>query len=84
MTFEQAELLLNHRYDKVDSDAYSITGGIYTKVPGASLLRKKMYLDFRLWMPYDILNKADKMTMANSLFFQQRNTALPFCPPEVP
>ena len=26
-----------------------------------------MYLDFRLWMPYDILNKADKMTMANSL-----------------
>ena len=24
MTFEQAELLLNHRYDKVDSDAYSI------------------------------------------------------------
>ena len=67
MTFEQAELLLNHRYDKVDSDAYSITGGIYTKVPGASLLRKKMYLDFRLWMPYDILNKADKMTMANSL-----------------
>lgn len=30
-------------------------------------LLKKMYLDMHLWMPYDILLKADKMTMANSL-----------------
>ena len=26
-----------------------------------------MYLDLNLWLPFDILNKADKMTMAHSL-----------------
>ena len=67
MTFEEANRLLKFRYDRVEGDAYSVTRGIYAKVPKASLLRKKMYLDSRLWMPFDILNKADKMTMANSL-----------------
>ena len=28
---------------------------------------QKMYLDMNYWLPYDILLKADKMTMANSL-----------------
>lgn len=28
---------------------------------------QKMYLDMKYWLPYDILLKADKMTMANSL-----------------
>ena len=33
-----------------------------------------MYLDMKFWLPYDILLKADKMTMANSL-----EVRVPFC-----
>lgn len=44
-----------------------ITSQYFSKCSGASVLKKKMYLDLHLWLPFDILNKADKMTMANSL-----------------
>lgn len=46
-----------------------ITGRIYARIKGRGLseIKKKQYLDMHLWMPGDILLKADKMTMAHSL-----------------
>ncbi|MGP1570310.1 MAG: asparagine synthase (glutamine-hydrolyzing) [Eubacteriales bacterium] len=39
----------------------------YAHAQGYDEVTKKQYLDFHLWQPYDILLKADKMTMAHSL-----------------
>ena len=36
-------------------------------VAGAGLLDKMLYIDTKTWLPDDLLIKADKMTMANSL-----------------
>ncbi len=44
-----------------------ITAPIYARVKNKSELDKKQYLDLNLWMPGDILLKADKMSMASSL-----------------
>ena len=66
MTPVTAWSLLNEPYKEILSHE-NITAPIYKEVSNATLLRKKMYLDSRLWLPFDILNKADKMTMASSL-----------------
>ncbi len=39
----------------------------YEKVKQEDDVLKKMYIDMHFWLPQDILLKADKMTMANSL-----------------
>lgn len=39
----------------------------YDKVKDKDEITKKMYLDMHFWLPKDILLKADKMSMANSL-----------------
>ncbi len=39
----------------------------YDKVKDCDDVTKKMYIDMHFWLPQDILLKADKMTMANSL-----------------
>lgn len=39
----------------------------YDKVKDKDDITKKMYLDYFFWLPQDILLKADKMTMANSI-----------------
>lgn len=39
----------------------------YAEVKGMDEMTKKMYLDLCMWMPGDILLKADKMSMAHSL-----------------
>jgi len=39
----------------------------YKKVKDSDDLTKKMYIDMNFWLPNDILLKADKMSMANSL-----------------
>lgn len=39
----------------------------YEFVKNEDELTKKMYIDMHFWLPQDILLKADKMTMANSL-----------------
>ncbi len=39
----------------------------YEKVKHENDVLKKMYLDMHFWLPQDILLKADKMTMANSI-----------------
>ncbi len=44
-----------------------ITKPYYDQVKDQPELIKKQYIDMNLWLPNDILLKADKMTMANSL-----------------
>ncbi|WEK54332.1 MAG: asparagine synthase (glutamine-hydrolyzing) [Candidatus Cohnella colombiensis] len=44
-----------------------ITGRIYNKVQHYDDVSKMQYLDLHLWLPGDILLKADKMSMAHSL-----------------
>lgn len=39
----------------------------YDKVKNENDVLKKMYIDMHFWLPQDILLKADKMTMANSI-----------------
>ncbi|HIW21603.1 MAG TPA: asparagine synthase (glutamine-hydrolyzing) [Candidatus Dorea intestinavium] len=44
-----------------------VTKPYFDKVKDQDDLHKKMYLDMNVWLPNDILLKADKMTMAHSL-----------------
>lgn len=46
---------------------HKITKPFYTKVKGKDDVTKMQFLDLHLWMTGDILLKADKMSMANSL-----------------
>ena len=46
---------------------YDIAAPIYARVKNADEVTKKQYLDMNMWLPGDILLKADKMTMAHSL-----------------
>ena len=48
-------------------DAKEITKPFYGKVADKDAVTKMQYLDLNLWMTGDILLKADKMSMANSL-----------------
>lgn len=47
--------------------AKALTAPIYARVKGEDEVTKKQYLDMNLWLPGDILLKADKMCMAHSL-----------------
>lgn len=70
----QADIMDDPLADKITQEKYrsnltrkDIVMPIYKQVKNCDTLTKKMYLDFNLWLPYDILLKADKMTMAHSL-----------------
>ena len=70
----QAFIMNNEEADKLLKPAYrngktyqEITRPRYEEIKDKPELLQKMYLDMNLWLPYDILLKADKMTMANSL-----------------
>ncbi|MGN1347128.1 MAG: asparagine synthase (glutamine-hydrolyzing) [Eubacteriales bacterium] len=63
---EEAFAILRDPYRKGPS-VHDITRPIYDKVKDLSELEKKQYLDMNLWLPGDILLKADKMSMAHSL-----------------
>lgn len=66
MNDDMANELLADNY-KCDISYREVTAPYYEKVKGCDDLTKKMYLDMNLWLPGDILLKADKMTMAHSL-----------------
>ena len=56
------------RAEREQSIAYYNTMKMYgINVQGEEYREKKQYLDINLWMPGDILLKADKMSMAHSL-----------------
>ena len=52
---------------RVGPSVHEVTSPIYARVKDKSELDKKQYLDLNLWLPGDILLKADKMSMASSL-----------------
>jgi len=63
---EEAVDILKPAY-KNGPDIRTITKPIYDEVKGQDDVTKMQYLDLNLWMPGDILLKADKMSMAHSL-----------------
>lgn len=62
----EANDILKDEY-KTDMTFKDITKPYFEKVKDKSDIIKKQFLDMNLWLPRDILLKADKMTMANSL-----------------
>lgn len=52
---------------KSNETIHDVLKPVYNKVKKENLLTKKMYIDMHYWLPQDILLKADKMTMANSI-----------------
>lgn len=58
--------ILKPKYRQAPS-VHDITQPIYDRVRDLPELEKKQYLDFHLWLPGDILLKADKMSMASSI-----------------
>ncbi|MBQ7820732.1 MAG: asparagine synthase (glutamine-hydrolyzing) [Clostridia bacterium] len=63
---DEAVDILNDEY-KNGKSVREITAPIYARVKNFDELSKKQYLDLNLWLPGDILLKADKMSMASSL-----------------
>ena len=70
----QAFIMKDADADRITREKYrssltykDVTAPYYEKVKNCDDLTKKMYLDMHLWLPHDILLKADKMTMAHSL-----------------
>lgn len=63
---QDVEKLLTYKYIQGPTIA-DIVMPIYHKIQGQDELTKMQYLDLHLWLPNDILLKADKMSMAHSL-----------------
>jgi len=65
-TEKEALSVLSPKYRKGMS-VRDITDPVYARTKGLCELEKKQYLDMKLWLPGDILLKADKMSMSHSL-----------------
>lgn len=63
---DDALALLNEKYHKGPS-VWDIVKPYYDKIQGADDATKMQYLDLHVWLPSQILLKADKMSMAHSL-----------------
>ncbi len=64
-SLEERKRLLKIRTNAPDPT--EITAPFYAEVKGADAVTKMQYIDLHLWLAGDILLKADKMSMANSL-----------------
>lgn len=62
---EANSILADHLKD--DMTTTDVLMPYYEKVKHENDVLKKMYIDMHFWLPQDILLKADKMTMANSI-----------------
>ncbi len=70
----QAKIFEEYESNKILNDEFKqgptvqeITKPFFDKVKDKDDLTKMQYLDMHLWMPHDILLKADKQTMAHSI-----------------
>lgn len=63
---EDAFKVLKDEYKKGPT-VQSITKPVFDQVRGKDDVTKMQYLDLKLWLPGDILLKADKMSMAHSI-----------------
>jgi asparagine synthase (glutamine-hydrolysing) len=66
------ELCTADFYGSVDNEdstkmVHALFARVIGQVDGQSLLNRMLYVDTKTWLPDDLLIKADKMTMANSL-----------------
>ena len=66
MSSEEANSLLTSKYQSKLTPK-DIVKPYYDKVKNQPDVLKKMYIDTHFWLPNDILLKADKMSMANSI-----------------
>lgn len=66
MNEEEANMILKDEL-KNDIKVKDIIYPYYEKVKSQDEITQKMYIDMHFWLPNDILLKADKMSMANSL-----------------
>jgi|SRR5579872_1019426 len=65
---ERLKLYSTGMADVVDSEvSRSVTRGYMSNAANYSVLNKMLYVDTNTWLPDDLLVKADKMTMANSV-----------------
>ncbi len=65
-TNEEAQSVLKPEYQGGKS-AFELAKKFYARVKNKHEITKKQYLDLNMWLPGDILLKADKMCMAHSL-----------------
>ena len=65
--FEPSESNKILSYDAGKADFRSLTKPYYEKTKNLDAVGKMQYIDFNFWLIGDILLKADKMSMANSL-----------------
>lgn len=63
---DEAKRLLRPAYQN-GPKAHELAAPIYARVKDCDEVTKKQYLDMNMWLPGDILLKADKMCMAHSL-----------------
>ncbi len=63
---DEADDVLKSEY-ATGPDAFDVARPIYDRVQDFCPLSKQQYLDMNMWLPGDILLKADKMCMAHSL-----------------
>ena len=66
MTDELANSLVASKY-KNSETSRDLTKKYYDEVKNMDDVSKRLYLDMKMWIVEDILLKADKMTMANSI-----------------
>jgi len=62
-----SRLIGEDRRRRSDRQTCEIFGGYFEAVRKASPLSRMLYVDAKIWLPDDLLLKADKMTMANGL-----------------
>ena len=66
MTDELANSIVTSKY-KNSETSRDLTKKYYDEVKNMDDVSKRLYLDMKMWIVEDILLKADKMTMANSI-----------------
>ena len=66
MTDELANSLVTFKYKNAETSR-DLTKKYYDEVKNMDDVSKRLYLDMKMWIVEDILLKADKMTMANSI-----------------
>jgi asparagine synthase (glutamine-hydrolysing) len=64
-TEKERKELLKHKSNA--ASPFSLTKAFYNKVKDKDDITKMQYIDIHMWLPGDILLKADRMTMAHSL-----------------
>ena len=63
---DEVKSVLKDEY-KTELSPFDLCTPYYNEVKGKDDVLRKMYIDLNFWLPHDILLKADKLSMANSV-----------------